>query len=479
MRQVEFACPSCSQQLTAPGDELGRPLRCARCDTSFKPLDVIALDVPLPALASAAAPEASPPQAARGGTIRIEKGASPGPAKKVAKGTVRMDQSALPAATRQPLRTSALSKIVDEIAERWEDLRRAVRGRVDPRIWQAAVVVVPTLIVIVVGCVALYSSVAGPAAAPQDVPAEAGSAATEGPVVTPAGLVLPSSLFPDRAGSGTQASGSNDGIDRGGKEGVGPGNLYLPASFHTKAGAFDVIVHAHGSPTVVVRSVELAGLDAAVVVMNMKKGSKYHEHFQDPAAFGALLDQVRKQVERRGVSEARIGRVALTSFSSGSGSVVSILNAASSELVDAVLVLDGLQVRWANDRPGRVDPHEISPLLKFARAAQRGDKLLVITHSGSASEDQANAGAVADVLLSELGAERKPMTEAPAAVEIDGAGGLFHDGKVIQLDPGTTATAGGVHVRGYGNKAPGHQPAHLVQMSRTALPLLAARWRSR
>jgi hypothetical protein len=126
-----------------------------------------------------------------------------------------------------------------------------------------------------------------------------------------------------------------------------------------------------------------------------------------------------------------------------------------------------------------VDPHEISPLLKFARAARNGDKLLVITHSGVPSEDQANAGAVADLLLEELGAERKPATEAPAPVSIDGAAQLFHDGKVINLEPGTTAGTGGVQIRGYKNKTPGHQPAHLVQMSQTALPLLAQRWKSR
>ena len=451
---------------------------------------MIALDVPLPALATATPPkvdvapevEVAPGPPARGGTIRIDPTAAPAPPApptKVAKGTIRMDPTALPARLKKPPKTAA-SAIADEVLDRVVALYKALERRFDPRALKVAAIALPTLVVVALFATALYRSVSASTEDPSGAPQAPSGQRSEGPVVTPAGLVLPPAGRADMAGTSGSAAASAGGIDRSGKEGVGPGNLYLPASFQTKSGAFDVIVHAHGSPGVVVKSVELAGIDAAVVVMNMKKGSKYHEYFQDPGAFAALLEDVRKQAEKRGVADARVGRVALTSFSSGSGSVISILSGSKSvELVDAVLVLDGLQVRWANKRPGKVDPHEISPLLKFAHAAQEGDKLLVITHSGVASEDQANAGAVTDLLLEELGAERKPATEAPAPVSIDGAAGLFHDGKVINLEPGTTASAGGVQIRGYGNKTPGHQPAHLVQMSQTALPLLAQRWRSR
>lgn len=448
---------------------------------------MIALDVPLPALAtppaaSVEAPpevDAAPAPPVRGGTIRIDPTDAPSSPTKVAKGTIRMEPTGLPVRLQKPRKTAA-SAIADEILDRIGAAQRALERRFDPRALKVAAIVLPTLVVVALFTTALYRSVTATTEGSPDAPHEAGALRSEGPIVTPAGLAMPPAANAERTDAGGPASASAGGIDRSSKEGVGPGNLYLPASFQAKGGTFDVLVHAHGSPSVVVKSVELAGLDAAVVVMNMKKGSKYHEYFQDPGAFAALLEEVRKQTEKRGVAGARIGRVALSSFSSGSGSVISILSGSRSvELVDAVLVLDGLQVRWENDRPGRVDPHEISPLLKFARAAQRGDKLLVITHSGVAGEKQANAGAVADLLLESLGAERKPATEAPAPVSIDGAGGLFHDGNVIHLTPGTTASAGGVQIRGYGNKTPGHQPAHLVQMSQTALPALAERWKSR
>ena len=52
MASVALGCPSCSQQLTVEPGALHDEVRCARCGERFKPLDVLDLSEPLPALAA-------------------------------------------------------------------------------------------------------------------------------------------------------------------------------------------------------------------------------------------------------------------------------------------------------------------------------------------------------------------------------------------------------------------------------------------
>lgn len=303
-----------------------------------------------------------------------------------------------------------------------------------------------------------------------------------GPIIEPAGS--PASA---RAGGaarpgpvpGVGAGGASGGtFVRHGRDTVGPGQLYVPESFAPAGASFDVLIHFHGHADVVVESAARARLNAVVVVVNMKKGSKYHDHFRDPAALASLLDQARTQMEKRGLSGAEVRRVALSSFGSGSGALTTILNApAGAERADAALIFDGLHVRWVDEeKRERVDPNEISPLVRFAEAARDGKKLLGITHSGPKGAEHADARAVADAILEATGVAREAHLESPDAVDLEGGGKLFHDGKVQRLEPESRAHKGGLHVLGYANRAAGHQPAHLVQMSVTLLPLLVERW---
>jgi hypothetical protein len=325
--------------------------------------------------------------------------------------------------------------------------------------------------------ITVASALSGPGE-PESVASNAPLAPLSAPIPgRESSVAAPPSVKPEVTPERARPSGD---VNRRGKDAVGPGQLYVPESFAASGEPFDVVVHFHGHADVVVDSVALAGLNAVVVVVNMKKGSKYHEYFQDPAALPALLDQVQTQMEERGLDGARVGRVALSSFSSGSGALTTILNApGGSERVDAVVILDGLHVRWADESRTRVDPNEISPLVRFASAARDGKGLFVITHSNAKAIEHANAGAVADAILVATGVDRAADRTSPRPVEVDGAAKLFHDGKIQRLEGGTRTQMGGLHILGFENRAPGHQPAHLVQMSATALPLLVDRWAKR
>jgi hypothetical protein len=265
---------------------------------------------------------------------------------------------------------------------------------------------------------------------------------------------------------------------RDGKDGAGPGLLYIPSGFASADGSYDLLVHVHGHDTLVLAAVNAARLNAPVLVVNQSRRQSYGELFEDPASFNALLDQAKVALQKRGLREPRQRRVALSSFAVGSGALASILQVpANAKLVDAVIVLDGLRVRWVDeDRRDKVDHNELSPFLSFSKSAVEGNKLFVITHSANVGIEQAGSGAAADAILKAAGKTREPSKKTPPPVEVPNAEKLFPDGTVHKLEAESVADAGGLHVLGYANKAPGHQVAHVVQMSVTALPFLVQRW---
>jgi hypothetical protein len=59
MSSIEFACPECSQRLACDVAQTSTAVRCQRCNHTFRPVDVIDRDVPLPAIA-AVQPRPSP-----------------------------------------------------------------------------------------------------------------------------------------------------------------------------------------------------------------------------------------------------------------------------------------------------------------------------------------------------------------------------------------------------------------------------------
>jgi hypothetical protein len=261
---------------------------------------------------------------------------------------------------------------------------------------------------------------------------------------------------------------------------VGGGTLHVPPSFRSPDGVFDLLIHFHGSSTVVSESVAAAKLNALVAVINVDEDERYWKRFQVPKAFALLLDEIRTHVEKRGLERARIGRIALSSWSSGYGAITQLI-ASKRYLpqIDAVLVLEGLHARWSDEKRRRVDMSSLAPLIAFGRQATKQNKLLAITHSGSPIEDFADSGTVADVLLSELEVKREPLTKSPPHVTVRGGAALFPDKKPRWLEAKTIALRGNLHVFGYRGDFQGHHLPHLHQMSVTVLPLLRARWDAR
>ena len=144
---------------------------------------------------------------------------------------------------------------------------------------------------------------------------------------------------------------------------------------------------------------------------------------------------------------ARVGRVTLVGFSAGHGAVRAILREPRHfARVSAVLLLDGMHTSYVPEGTvlaagGALDTTNLTAFAAFARAAMRGEKRLVVTHSEIFPGTFASTTETADWLLAALGLRRTPVLRW-------GPRGMQQLGE---------ARAGGFELLGFaGNTAPDH-----------------------
>jgi hypothetical protein len=194
-----------------------------------------------------------------------------------------------------------------------------------------------------------------------------------------------------------------------------PVELLVPDQARTRD-VIDLVVHFHGAAWLPQQAV--AGLDDHTVaaVVNLGAGSgTYHRAFADPWAFDSLLAGVAREVSPTMGKAARIGRLTLVGFSAGHGAVRAILREPGHFAdVDAVLLLDGMHTSYVPERAvldagGTLDTTNLVAFADFARAAMRGEKRFVVTHSEIFPGTFASTTETADWLLRVLGLRRTPV----------------------------------------------------------------------
>ena len=180
--------------------------------------------------------------------------------------------------------------------------------------------------------------------------------------------------------------------------------------------AFDLVVHFHGAAWLAEQAV--AGIDDHTVtaVVNIGAGSGgYDRAFSDPTAFDSLLAGVTRDVSAAIGKAVRVGRVTLVGFSAGHGAIRAILRVPRHfAKVDAVLLLDGMHTSYVPDGTvlatgGTLDTTNLVAFAEFARAAIRGEKRFLVTHSEIFPGTFASTTETADWLLRTLGLRRTPV----------------------------------------------------------------------
>jgi hypothetical protein len=242
------------------------------------------------------------------------------------------------------------------------------------------------------------------------------------------------------------------------------GLMYLPRGFHAVDGAYDVIFHFHGAPGAIEAAVEANHINAAVLIVNLGIGSgPYEDRYRDAKALDRVLPVIDRVISKNGISDAHVGRIALSAWSAGYGAVVHALSwSRIAERVDAVLLADGMHAAFKTGRGHEVDDLRMAPFLSWAKRAEAGERLMAVTHSSIETYGYASTTETSAYLLSHLGLEAHRATLAtsrPAMSMLSRADD--HD----------------LHVMAFaGNNTDAHAD-HLLALGDTLYPLLAARWK--
>ena len=194
-----------------------------------------------------------------------------------------------------------------------------------------------------------------------------------------------------------------------------PVEVFVPERTASRA-VFDLVVHFHGAAWIPEQAVVTLDRRTVAATVNLGTGSgAYDRGFTDPAVFDTLLAAVAREVAAATGQAARVDRITLVGFSAGHGAIRAILREPRHfEQVSAILLLDGMHTSYVPDGSllatgGAIDTTNLVAFANFARAAIRGEKRFLVTHSEIFPGTFVSTTETADWLLHALGLQRNPV----------------------------------------------------------------------
>ncbi|NUP11751.1 MAG: hypothetical protein HOW73_37365 [Polyangiaceae bacterium] len=266
-------------------------------------------------------------------------------------------------------------------------------------------------------------------------------------------------------------------LRRTGRSSLSRGVFFLPPTFASADGGFDLVLFFHGNTDLAEEGMILSGINAAVVIFNFGNGSNaYEERFHDPSRFTDTLLRVHDELRSRGLEKPHVNRIALVSWSAGYGATQGILQQPKlADLVDAIVVLDGMHAGFIGDGP-EIAPGSLAPFVSFAERAKKNEKLFVLTHSNVEPVGYASVARSADYLLKLVDVPREKVegeTFLPAYASLSG---VLPQDELVTLKQRSQAHSGSLIIKGYGGNQANHHIMHLVQFPDTAMGPLVERW---
>jgi hypothetical protein len=239
-------------------------------------------------------------------------------------------------------------------------------------------------------------------------------------------------------------------------------DVYIPGWFRPIDGKYDLIIHFHGVPFLQEDNIERTRVNAIVVSMNLGIGSGYYSnYFQSPKAFPALLDAIQTQIDKSHRADgAQVGRIALAAWSAGFAAVGSILNQPDNATrIDTVLLADGFHTSYLGNH--EMYDEGLMKYVRFAELAEKGERLMVMTHSSIMTEGYPST--------TQTTAEFLKLTGLP---KHDIAGQLAPR----KMRPIYESHRGNLYVTGYEGITKEDHVDHVKAMCDTMFPLLKQRW---
>ncbi len=172
----------------------------------------------------------------------------------------------------------------------------------------------------------------------------------------------------------------------------------------TSNNGFDLIIHFHGG-NAIRKAIADTARGAFVVGVDLGAGSgAYERPFKNPQVFRNLLKNIKKEVARyTKKSDVHIRRLALTGWSAGYGAIRAILRQKTGKKVDAVVLLDGLHSNYDRNSPLKLRASQLSPFVKFAKHAAKGQKFMFVSHSSIVPPGYASTTETSHYLAKKLG----------------------------------------------------------------------------
>lgn len=190
-------------------------------------------------------------------------------------------------------------------------------------------------------------------------------------------------------------------IPEGVRLGTGPGNE--PARSHS----VPLYIHFQGGVSAARDNFVRMERDGVLLTSTLSGfSSAFSTPYEDPAAFGSLLDSVEAALTERAGHPVHCGPIVITFFSAGYGAVRELLkHPAHYDRIDALVSADSI---YASVVTGTVRAPEATQMVdfqRFAQAAARGEKTFVLVH-GNYATPYASTAECADLLLASVAAER-------------------------------------------------------------------------
>lgn len=222
----------------------------------------------------------------------------------------------------------------------------------------------------------------------------------------------------------------------------------------------DVVIHFHGAHTTVIPRFLASELNAVLVIINLGLFSgPYTNAFALRASVDGLLERVRSSIaEQCKLPDASITRLALSSWSAGYGAVEQFLRFRP-ELINAVLLADGLHVGFSDKRTRTVNVSSLDVFVRFAQQAVRGERLMNITHSGIIPVEYAGASETAMALSQAAHAPTWTVNEQKYGMQ--------------QV---TASRRGEFYVEGYAGNDKAAHSRHLYSIGKTSFARLREYW---
>ena len=196
-----------------------------------------------------------------------------------------------------------------------------------------------------------------------------------------------------------------------------PVEVFVPRSVNGEKPVV-VVIHFLGASWIPAQAVAALHAPAIAAVVNLGAGSgAYQRPFTDPAAFDSLLAGISSAFIAVTGKPLRTAKLVLVGFSAGHGAVRAILREPRHfARVDAVLLLDGMHTSYVPEGTplaagGTLDTTNLAAFAQFARAAIRGEKRFVVTHSEIFPGTFASTTETADWLLAAVGLHRTAVLQ--------------------------------------------------------------------